>query len=495
MNPTDEQQDVIGAFMAERAIAVQAGAGTGKTTTIRLCGESTTRRGAYVAFNRSIVEEAKRKMPRNVSASTAHSIAFRQTGRLYAHRLDSPRMRSHEMARLLSVDPFTIRYGTQAKVLQPGFLAGHVMRAIMSFCQSDRPRPSVERDLAYIDGIDLPDANGFRTYENNDALRAHLVRPLELAWADLCAQDGRLPFKHDHYLKMWQLDEPRIPGDFVLFDEAQDAAPVMLAAVKRQAERGAQLVFVGDSQQQIYEWRGAVNALDEVPADDHLMLTQSFRFGPAIADVANACLEALDAPLRLRGTPSIASRVGSLDDPRAVLCRTNATAVHTMLRNLARDRRPHLIGGGSEVVAFCRAAIDLKAGRSTMYPDLACFTGWGEVQDYVANDPQGGELKLLVDLVDEHTPEVILGALQHMPAEGRADVVISTAHKAKGREWSTVQVADDFPDPDKRDASDGEIRLAYVTCTRAIDRLDVDMCEMVKRMIEPDEQPAMVVTP
>ena len=95
----------------------------------------------------------------------------------------------------------------------------------------------------------------------NDALRKHLAGALTDAWADLNDVGGRLPFSHDHYLKMWQLSGPTIPGDFILFDEAQDASPVMLDAVAQQAKRGAQLVFVGDTQQQIYEWRGAVNAL------------------------------------------------------------------------------------------------------------------------------------------------------------------------------------------------------------------------------------------
>jgi superfamily I DNA/RNA helicase len=64
-------------------------------------------------------------------------------------------------------------------------------------------------------------------------------------------------------------------------------------------------------------------------------------------------------------------------------------------------------------------------------------------------------------------------------------VTVSTAHKAKGREWARVKVADDFTPPkdsDQRDDAgralpgpidDAEARLAYVAVTRTRRRLDM----------------------
>ncbi|MFB8831902.1 hypothetical protein ACE0DR_27505 [Azotobacter sp. CWF10] len=58
------------------------------------------------------------------------------------------------------------------------------------------------------------------------------------------------------------------------------------------AGQSARKIFVGDKWQQIYRWRGAENALDrQIEEDaDALYLTNSFRFGPLIAGVANAIL-------------------------------------------------------------------------------------------------------------------------------------------------------------------------------------------------------------
>jgi superfamily I DNA/RNA helicase len=56
--------------------------------------------------------------------------------------------------------------------------------------------------------------------------------------------------------------------------------------------------------------------------------------------------------------------------------------------------------------------------------------------------------------------------------EEDADVTVSTAHKAKGREWDAVQLAGDFPEPEKQ--GDEELRLLYVACTRAKRELDIE---------------------
>jgi hypothetical protein len=78
----------------------------------------------------------------------------------------------------------------------------------------------------------------------------------------------------------------------------------------------------------------------------------------------------------------------------------------------------------------------LKAGRRTNHPELFLFTDRGEVQDYVENDTAGQDLRSLVQLVDAHGPEAVIHAVERLSDERRAEVVVSTAHKAKGREWN-----------------------------------------------------------
>lgn len=473
MQPTDEQQQAIDLFTRGGNIAVEAGAGTGKTTTLVLMAEQTQRPGAYLAFNRSIVEDSARKLPGNVTAKTVHSYAMAAIGSRFRHRLGGARLSSSRQASLLRIDPITIRYGNAAKVLQPGFLVGRVMAGLRNFCQSADPEPRPDH-IPYIDGIDEPLGPGRPGRANNELVRQHLAGPLERAWADAQDPDGKLRYDHAWYLKMWQLSEPRIPADFVMFDEAQDASPVMLSIVEQQA-RHAQLVYVGDSQQQIYDWLGAVNALQRIPDAERTWLTQSFRFGPAVADVANDVLARLHADLRIVGSAGVDSHVvDGMLDPSCVLTRTNAAAVRRLFEALDWGLRAHLVGGGDEVLRFARAAEQLQDEGWTPHPDLACFNSWQEVQDYVAQDEQGADMALLVKLIDEYGADHIAEALEAQVPEAVADLVVSTAHKAKGREWSAVQLADDFPESGEDEPlSDPELRLLYVAATRAQHELDV----------------------
>lgn len=469
--PTQEQEVARDLFATGDDLAIEAGAGTGKTSTLELLARSQpSRRVQYVAFNRAIVEDGKARFPSHVNCSTAHSLAFRSAGRPFAHRLNARRMRSEDIARRLGVDPIFVRLADgSSKRLAAGFLAGSVMAAVTKFCQTadERPGPS---HVPYIDGIDQP-----RQWENNDLVRQALAPAISKAWADVNNPDGELPYRHDHYLKRWQLSEPVIPSDVIFFDEAQDANPVLLAIVDAQAH--AQRVWVGDSQQQIYEFTGAKNALAQVPADLRAWLTRSFRFGPAIAAEANRVLARLGAELRIEGHPPIASTVGDVPEPDAVLTRTNAEAVATVLAAQKNGRRVHLVGGSNEVAAFARAAQELKERGETWHRELACFRSWGEVQDYVDSDPQGSELALMVRLIDTYGSETIIAALDRMIPERDAQLVVSTAHKAKGREWGRVRLASDFSVPDDGEPSAQEWRLLYVAVTRA--RLALDVSDAV----------------
>jgi hypothetical protein len=403
-------------------------------------------------------------------------------------------MRGDEIARRLRIDPLTVRVGDDNRRLSPGYLAGLVIKATRNFTHSADRAISVDH-VPYIDGIDVP-VGERRGWANNREVRRWIAPALVAAWADLSDPHGSLPFTHDCYLKLFELNEPVIPVDFILFDEAQDADPVMLSIVTQQR---CQVVFVGDSQQQIYDWRGAVNALAGL-AGARTFLTISFRFGPPIAEVANAILALIPgAELRLTGRAPYDSAVGPHDDPGAYLTRTNAGAISMALREASRGRRVHLMGGGREIAAFCRAALDLQASppRRTEHPELACFASWPEVRDYAELDPNGDELRLMVKIIDEYGAQVILDLVAGSVDEDKADIVVSTAHKAKGREWDVVRLGSDFSPPRSGGLpSPSELRLLYVAATRARRHLDPSVCGALAMILgerleepEPTDEP------
>jgi F-box protein, helicase, 18 len=93
MNLTQEQQTICQAasdLEVQSSLKIQAFAGTGKTTTLAAIAKSLPQRKfLYLVFNRAAAEEAELKMPANVSARSAHAIAFRSVGHIYKSRLAS----------------------------------------------------------------------------------------------------------------------------------------------------------------------------------------------------------------------------------------------------------------------------------------------------------------------------------------------------------------------------------------------------------------------
>jgi AAA domain-containing protein/UvrD-like helicase family protein len=458
--PTPEQQAIIDAYCTGADMVIEAGAGTGKTTTLKmLAAAKPNRDGLYLAYNKAIANEAKREFPRNVDCRTAHSLAFRSVGIPYAHRLKSPRLTARDIARILRInDPVPVSIGW----LAPQQVARLAMLTIKYFCRSADREPSRWH---------VPRQPGLDSEEDMAILREAIPPLAQRAWADITDHHGHLRFEHDHYLKMYQLTDPVLPYAYAMLDEAQDANPVIAAIIGRQTH--AQRAMVGDQNQQIYAWNGAVDAMAKFQVQYRLRLTQSFRFGPAVAEEANRWLAFLGSTMRLSGFHRINSAIETVEFPDAILCRTNSEAMKQAISAVEAGQRVALVGGGNELRSMARAAIDLKNGRGTDHPELFAFQTWAQLQDYVDNDPAGEELEGFVKMIDDYGAEEIIDLLDRLVHDDYAQLRISTTHKAKGLEWDSVKIAPDFRAPKpKEDGSDGEVpdaekMLIYVGVTRA----------------------------
>ena len=62
--PTDEQLSALTMAMTGDSFKIVAYAGAGKTTTLKLISENLRGRGLYLAFNKSIANEAQGKFPK-----------------------------------------------------------------------------------------------------------------------------------------------------------------------------------------------------------------------------------------------------------------------------------------------------------------------------------------------------------------------------------------------------------------------------------------------
>jgi len=462
--PTPEQQAIIDAAATGKTVAISAGAGTGKTSTLKMIAEARPKtRMLYVAYNKAIQVEADKSFPSNVTTKTAHSLAYREFGAPMRDRLNGPRMRGADTAGILGLRG---DFGFDAERVFSA--AAQAMGMVARFCRSADPAITVRH---------FPSPEGLTDAEAA-ALARHLLPLATKAWADLTSgPKGRCKPTHDVYLKQWQLSKPSLSGwDAILYDEAQDADPAIADVVEHQ--RHAQLIAVGDSAQAIYGWRGAGDFLNRVDAVHRLRLTQSWRFGQAVADEANVWLGVVGTDMRIVGSPNRASTLEPLDRPDAILCRSNAGTIDALLDAHDDGVRVHLVGDGKEMLALAQAAERLQDGKPAGHPELAGFTSWDQVVEYAEKDPAGSDLAVAVRMIEKYGADGVIAAIDGTVPERSAQLIVSTAHKAKGLEWGKVRIANDFKEPLDKETGEplpiptADAMLAYVAVTRAMDTLD-----------------------
>ena len=471
--PTAEQAAIIAAGVKGLHLVINAYAGSGKTTILAMLAEALTGKSlTYLAYNAAAKKDAAARFPRNATCYTTHGLAFQPMISMAKRVGGGKYMSGAELAKLMRIlGPARL---TGSRVLAPGQLASVVKATIKKFCYSADE---------VITGRHVP--QGMKRFTDPDELAAlqRIVPPIaRRVWEDITSDAGLMPVDHDHYLKAYALTHPVLPGEVILLDEAQDSNPCVAAMVLEQMKYGKQVIMTGDTYQAIYEWRGATDAMrafSGYPGVEVLHLTQSFRFGAAVAAEGMKALRLLGAKMELRGFEKIDSRVGGIDGhPDAVLCRTNAEGLRQAIDWMGKGLKVAFPKGAGELLSLVRAARDLKAGRPCEHPDLLAFTTWGQLQDFTETEPDGEDLRQFVELVDEHGVEELFGILSQIGDRSKgsdADITISTVHGAKGLEWETVEIAGDFREPRKDPERPGEepvipaetLRLIYVALTRA----------------------------
>jgi superfamily I DNA/RNA helicase len=475
MKPTDEQQEIVDVFSTGSDLVVEAGAGVGKTSVLRMLGQEASylgrngvheTSGVFLAFNKAVAVEAQRSFPRNVACSTAHSLAFRAVREHPSvQRLGGQRV----TARQLAEDHLGITKWVKMprrKPISTWKVASLAVETVQRFCRSD-DREVGPQHVPLLEGADM------------EVLREAVTPFAREVWEDLQRPDGFAQYSHDHYMKLWALSDPRIEADFLLVDEAQDTNPVLAGVLRRQDH--LQRVLVGDSQQRLFSWRGSVDVMHEFDQAEVRYLTLSFRFGDAVAEEANRWLGYLEAPLRLRGLPSIDSRLDYVEQPDAVLCRTNADVMEQAMDAQDRGMDVAVVGGTREVYDFAGAVDDLRAHGRTSHRELSIFKSWSDVLGYVREEQPGGGFGTAVRLIERYGTDVVRSVATRCVEPTEADLVVSTVHKVKGLEWPKVLLDSNLaPDQalDQEDMSRGALMVCYVAATRAQEVLDATALEL-----------------
>lgn len=465
MRETTEQA-AISQYKGKKLVVI-AFAGTGKTTTaVQFARNNPEKRILYIAFNRSVANEAQGKFPENVVCKTAHQIAYAAVGKDYKHK-ETDNIATKQIATALELSNFAH--------------AQAIHQTLTSFfCSSSREISFTHIPISH---------DGPLEQEGQDALN-EIVEAARTVWEKMKDLKDPFPMSHDGYLKLYQLSKPILWHlyDIIVFDEAQDANPVMSNIILSQQ---CQVVFIGDRHQQIYRFRGANNALDVAAMSDadKMYLTNSFRFGPQVALVANAVLRLKGETRKVIGRAQQDAVLSTLPqgiETFAYLSRTIAGAFECANLLVSKGMRIYWVGGIAKYrIQHLIDVYHFLSGDSESVAKKAAFKGFASAAEYkhFAKATHNIEMLRSIRMVQELGKGVIECARNIQAAtvedEQDANVVISTAHSAKGLEWPVVVLADDYPDLikmhlQKHPQFDDEANLLYVAATRARELLVIN---------------------
>jgi F-box protein 18 (helicase) len=302
--------------------------------------------------------------------------------------------------------------------------------------------------------------------------------------------DDNIGMLHDGYLKLYQLSNPLLRYDCILLDEAQDTNPVTREIVFSQCHstdsHGSRaIILVGDSHQQIYSFRGARDTLKKISSSKTLCLTKSFRFDNNIARVANMVLDTFKSEdKKIIGT-SVNKAAKQKWNPNdyTIIARTNAMVFKKAIQ-LYKKNSIGFVGG---IKGFRFNMIgnvyNLLTDKHVSDNYIRSFGSYSGLKSY-AQDVEDFELLSICKVVEEYKhsiPNHIKRITEKAVEMKKAEIILTTAHKAKGLEWNNILMMDDFQKLVVKDQyinsseiEPDEFNLIYVTITRAVSNLRFD---------------------
>jgi len=208
--------------------------------------KSKARSVCFVAFNRSIAEELKSRVPAGCDAMTMHSMGFRAVTRMFGRLEVNSYVVQDHVASLLGKD---IRWVRQNKLTTL-----KATEELVGLCKMNLTlETDIDRDTQYSDLYErlsrLASHYGVELNGSQQEVFGLVPRVLELCKAP----QGRIDYDDMIWLPV-VLGLPLAQYDLLMVDEAQDLNRCQQALAKRAGKR---LVLCGDSKQAIYGFAGA----------------------------------------------------------------------------------------------------------------------------------------------------------------------------------------------------------------------------------------------
>ncbi len=452
---------------SEYNLAIQAVAGSGKTSTILECMNRLSGNSLFLAFNKAIADDLRSKV-RGAEVKTlnglGHSIVTR---RLPGVKLESWKV-SNAIRSKLNTEDYANFGAACARAISLARGAGF---GIVN--QANR------RDfLDLFDDAELDISAEFISKASQLCVLTFQQIINDFTSFDFDDQLF-LPVFHD-----WTFPS----FDTVFIDEAQDLNTIQHMMLARLANKGARIIAVGDSRQAIYGFRGAVVNSMELLVDTFSMhelpLSVTYRCDEKIVELAQSIvphIRARDNAPQGEVLYSTDISLASISNDEMIVCRNNAPIMALAMRALI-ERRPVRVM--SNFVEQLKGFVKSFKTRDLRILEERLLK-WYEVERKNAEEAEFyGRLSYLSDkyesvqslIRESETVDDVLNALEKF-GNSRVGPVLSTIHKAKGLEAERVTILHREKLPSKFARSHSaliqEDNLLYVAITRAKHYLNI----------------------
>lgn len=413
---------------------------SGKTHTLKeLCNR--TKEGTsclFMAFNKSIAEELKTKLPTTVECNTFHSMGLRTLMKNFRFRMQLEENKCFS----LCMELFDFRKKEYKEKMRYYFALQELWEKIrLSLCEINERNVSalcIEYDLDYENSM-INDLN-----------------KINERWRKDCAkiQDNK-SFKMDFPDMLWIpynfVDEMNFPKyQVVMLDESQDSFTLQKEILQRYIKPRGRFIAVGDSKQLIYNFMGSdldvFNSIKRMSNTICLPLSVTYRCAKKIVEKANEVFPGTECvPTAIEGV----IRSGDIFEAESgdfILCRNNYPLVATFIMLLEKGKKASIMGRDFGE-SLCRL-LDGQERLDDLYllldDKVSKLKGKGLSEIAITNNASYMALKEKVSIIEilyKRFPGSFLALKQKIKnifSDDKTGIILSTIHKSKGLEAKRV---------------------------------------------------------
>jgi superfamily I DNA/RNA helicase len=459
------------------SLIIQAVSGSGKTSTIVKMLDYISGSVIMLAFNKSISEELKRRVPSHVMVGTFHSVGLNvwksYTGKKFI------KVSSDKIFNIIKNDlderQRKLYWSFITKMISLGKSAG-----IGTYYMDDSTDNWAELADYHDVSLDQEDADFGEAF----SLCSKILKKSN----DL----GRFEVDFDDMLYLPMKERICFPKyDWVVIDEAQDTNGVQRELLKRMISEEGKLVACGDKGQSIYGFRGAdssaMSLIQKEFSCKPLPLSISYRCSRAVIRAAQEYvpeIEWCDAAPEGK-VDSLADYSASFFEATdAVLCRNSAPLISFAYGLISRGKGFNFLGRdiGKNLINLItkiggKSLDDFRARMEVWYErEFMKLSEAGKNDKAAAIDDQYNSINVIIDNLNEGNQSVkgIVDAINALFEERKSGNVMTlcTVHKSKGLEWKRVFILARDKMPSKFAKQEWqkiqENNIIYVAFTRAV---------------------------